>query len=98
MFDDLFGDYAPDQIDCLLDVYLLKEEVKSISSSTLVDTIMHYLDTLEVSEGTNSAINRYLKSGTVNNEDRKVLENCYIILRNDFCINQDGEVCATKRG
>lgn len=74
---------------------MLKEESKLLSAGTLIEFVSEISQDLEITPETENAMAAYFNTGRLNTENRKVLENCYVLLKNFLCIAEDGEICQT---
>ena len=92
MFEEYFEE--PDCLDCILDLHSLKESSRNRSDEDLVaDVIETTLSVqIEPDKRTNEAIKEFYNKGKLSHDSRIVIENCYVLLNNSFCISEEGDI------
>jgi hypothetical protein len=96
MFDDLMD--PPDCLDCMMDIHKLKEEAKILPNETLVEVIVEFSTTVAMNDETELALTKFFNYGTLDPNERQLIENCYVLLKNYLCVDiEDGEIRYTVK-
>jgi hypothetical protein len=87
---------APDFLDCILELHMLKEKVKKYSDEKLVDFVIENTIKIETDLATEKAIADYFNNGYFTDKQRNLIENCVVNLKSSLCIDyQNGEILYT---
>jgi len=95
MFDDLLE--PPDYLDCMLEIYNLKAEAKLLSDECLVQEVMEISSGIERTPETDESMSRFFNYGSLEYADRRIVENCYVLLKNFLCLDTNGDVYQTLK-
>jgi hypothetical protein len=87
MFDDLLEEATI--VDCILEIDEIASKATFLSNEKLVNFIMDWDTNIEIGEDAQLALNEFFNTGKLCKENRKVLENCYILMRNCLCWGED---------
>jgi hypothetical protein len=93
MFEE---EQAPDILDSLSEVFILKEKSVTLTDEKLIDFVIEYTVNLDTDQETKDAIASFFNKGKLSFDQRKVLENCYINLNTKICLDlKTGEMLYT---
>lgn len=93
--DDFLLPPPNDHLDCLVEVYMLKEEARMLSDEILVEYVSETSRDIEINIDSENAMASFFNTGKLSLYNRKILENCYILIKNYLCVSEDGEICHT---
>lgn len=86
---------SPDLLDCMLEIHNLKEESKSVPNEKLVSFVVDFANNVDINHDTEMALSRFFNTGSLSNNDRILIENCYVLMKNYLCVNTQGEIYKT---
>ena len=87
---------TPDVLECMLEIHQLKSKAMSMSDEQLVIFISSHSTNVVLTNETEEVLGKFFMKGELSKEDRKIAEDCYVLLKNYLCVDPSGEVYYTQ--